>query len=76
MPTRFGFRVAGEVVDDDQAIQAAKQSKGKFVLATNELDTTVLDDETLLSAYKSQNVSVERGFRFLKDPLFFASVYF
>lgn len=76
MPTRFGFRVAGEVVEDDQAIQAAKQSKGKFVLATNELDTTVLDEETLLSAYKSQNVSVERGFRFLKDPLFFASSLF
>ena len=42
------------------------------MLATNELDTTLLDDATILEAYKSQNVSVERGFRFLKDPLFFA----
>ena len=30
----------------------------------------------MLSAYKAQNVSVERGFRFLKDPLFFASSLF
>ena len=75
-PNRFGFRVCGEVVADREAIETAKQSKGKFVIATNELDTTLLDDETLLSAYKAQNVSVERGFRFLKDPLFFASGLF
>ena len=28
--------------------------------------------EVLLEAYKDQGVSVERGFRFLKDPLFYA----
>ena len=43
------------------------------MLATNELDTALLDDETILQTYKTQNVSVERGFRFLKDPLFFAN---
>ncbi len=26
----------------------------------------------MLSVYKAQGISVERGFRFLKDPLFFA----
>ena len=75
-PTRIGFQVVGEVVEQPQAIEQAKNSKGKFVLATNELDATSLDDETILSAYKGQNVSVERGFRFLKDPLFFASSLF
>jgi transposase len=43
-----------------------------FVLATNELDSSVVSDEQLLEAYKDQAVSVERGFRFLKDPLFYA----
>ena len=47
-----------------------------FVIATNDLDTTSLDNETLLAAYKAQNVCVERGFRFLKDPLFFAAKLF
>ena len=76
LPTRITFQVVGEVVALDEAIEEAKRSKGKFVLATNELDTALLDDATLLSAYKAQNVSVERGFRFLKDPLFFASSLF
>ncbi len=71
-PTHFRYRVEGEVIDDIETIEKLKRSKGRFVLATNELDTTLLDDATILEAYKAQNVSVERGFRFLKDPLFFA----
>jgi len=30
----------------------------------------------ILTAYKGQGASVERGFRFLKDPMFFASSLF
>ena len=75
-PTRIGFRIVAEILQDAEAIQTVKKSKGKFVLATNELDATLLDEATILSAYKAQNVSVERGFRFLKDPLFFASSLF
>ena len=59
-----------------KTLNGVKKRKGKFVLATNELDATLLDEDTILSAYKAQNVSVERGFRFLKDPLFFASSLF
>ncbi len=43
-----------------------------FIIATNELDGKKLPDESLLDVYKAQGVSVERGFRFLKDPLFYA----
>jgi transposase len=43
-----------------------------FILATNQLDTEALSDAQLLQAYKDQQ-RVERGFRFLKDPLFLAS---
>lgn len=75
-PTRSGFRIAGEVLKNQEAIETAKRKKGMFVIATNDLDTTSLDNETLLAAYKAQNVSVERGFRFLKDPLFFAAKLF
>ena len=75
-PTRIGFRIVAEIVQDAEAIEAVKKRKGKFVLATNELDATLLDEDTILSADKAQNVSVERGFRFLKDPLFFASSLF
>lgn len=43
--------------------------QSSFILATNELDQTRLSDRDLLETYKAQQ-RVERGFRFLKDPLF------
>ncbi len=43
-----------------------------FVIATNEFDTDSLTDRQLLEVYKEQGVTVERGFRFLKDPMFYA----
>ena len=45
------------------------KSKGRFIIATNELDSTQLRSQELLSNYKGQQ-SVERGFRFLKEPAF------
>ena len=42
LPTRIGFQVMGQVVEQPQAIEQAKNSKGKFVLATNELDAISL----------------------------------
>lgn len=54
--------------------QAASQ-KGKFVIATNELDEAKLSDQEVFDAYKGQS-KVERGFRFLKDPQFVASSLF
>lgn len=45
------------------------------VLATNQLDKESGRDEQLLVHYKQQQ-GIERGFRFLKDSLFFASSLF
>jgi transposase len=47
-----------------------------FVLATNELDEGALGDLEVLRAYKGQSSKVERGFRFLKDPMFLASTLY
>lgn len=44
-------------------------------MATNVLDEQVLTDDQILQEYKAQQ-STERGFRFLKDPLFFTSSVF
>ncbi len=35
-----------------------------------------MPDDKILNTYKAQGVTVERGFRFLKDPLFFADSLF
>jgi len=75
-PEHVGWRIVGQVVNREEAIAGVLKSKGKFVLGSNELDEERLSAETILTAYKGQGASVERGFRFLKDPMFFASSLF
>jgi transposase len=40
------------------------------------LDTQQFPSVQILANYTDQGISVERGFRFLKDPLFFAQSLF
>ncbi|VEP17083.1 transposase (fragment) [Hyella patelloides LEGE 07179] len=54
-------------------IESEKKKAGRFILATNVLKN--LSPSEILTAYKGQQ-SCERGFRFLKDPLFFADSVF
>jgi len=51
----------------------AVRCAGRFILATNVLDIDELTDDDVLREYKAQQ-STERGFRFLKDPLFLLPV--
>ena len=51
------------------------ERKSCFIIATNQLDCQSLSDEELIGVYKDQQ-KVERGFRFLKDPMFMASTLF
>jgi len=75
-PEHVGWRVVAQMMDREEAIAEALRSKGKFILGSNELDEEQLPAQMILTAYKGQAASVERGFRFLKDPLFFASSLF
>jgi len=60
---------------DEGKISEILKGKGKFIIATNELDSKKLSVEDLLTNYKRQQ-SVEKGFRFLKDPMFMTSSVF
>ncbi len=71
-----GYNLEGDVEENPTAIEEAKQSLGRFIVATNDLDSERLPAKAMLENYKDQGVSVERGFRFLKDPLFFAHSLF
>ena len=51
------------------------QRQACFIVGTNQLDSAQLPAEELVATYKDQG-GVERGFRFLKDPLFLASSVF
>jgi transposase len=57
---------------DEPTLARRRNRLGTYVLATNVLDTQSLSNEALVRTYRQQSTSVERGFRFLKDPLFFA----
>ena len=54
-------------------IEEEKKKAGRFILATNVLKD--LSPSEILTAYKGQQ-SCEGGFRFFKDPLFFADSVF
>ncbi|MFO8109217.1 MAG: IS1634 family transposase [Thermoplasmata archaeon] len=57
---------------DEESIQLEIDKRSIFIVATNELSEEKLTDQEVFDNYKGQK-HVERGFRFLKDPLFFAS---
>ena len=75
-PVTTGWKIQGRAIIQKERIADAHQWLGRFLLATNELDTERLADTEILSVYKTQAQSVERGFRFLKDPMFFADSLF
>ena len=75
-PDIIAYRLTGAVLAVPQMLENAKKTLGKFIIATNELDSERLSSQAMLEHYTAQGVSVERGFRFLKDPLFFAHSLF
>lgn len=72
---KVGFQMTIECSRNQTAIDHHMRKKGRFILATNELNAQVLKDEQILKEYKAQQ-NVERGFRFLKDPYFMADSLF
>ena len=69
-----GYRIQSECSRNQQAIEQAIHSKGRFVLATNDFLSGYSAQE-ILNDYIGQQ-SVERGFRFLKDPWFMVDSIF
>ncbi len=74
-PERITYRVTASIVPIESDIEAQRLRCGPFILATNVLDSDQLSPDEALRQYKAQQ-GVEPGFRFLKDPLFFASSVF
>ena len=74
---------SGKVSSEISATFSQNESKintellraGPFIITTNLLDFNELTHDSILSEYKAQQ-SCERGFAFLKDPLFFCRQYF
>ena len=69
------YTVTCQISENKEIVDDIKNQAGRFILATNILSETELGSSEILGAYKKQQ-SCERGFRFLKDPLFFADGLF
>jgi transposase len=69
------YTVICRLIENKEIVDEINNQAGRFILATNILSETELGSSEILVAYKNQQ-SCERGFRFLKDPLFFADSLF
>ena len=74
-PDYYDVYIEGAIATQVAAYQERLERKSCFIIATNEQDEGRLADDELLVIYKEQQ-TVERGFRFLKDPQFMANTLF
>jgi len=69
-PMESGYRLAVEV----EALANAEEDNGWTVLATT-VNAAVCPDADILQAYQDQNITVEPGFRWIKNPAAIAPVW-
>jgi transposase len=69
------YQISARVDENKDVIEPERLSAGRFIIATNLLSDKELSNEKMLSEYKAQQ-SCERGFSFLKSPLFLADSIF
>ena len=74
-PRQISYRLNADIVQDAEAVALRQRRAGRFILATNRLSVDQLSASDALTTYKTQQGN-ERGFGFLKDPLFFTSSVF
>jgi transposase len=74
-PTGYQWQLVATVSINHLLVVQEVMRKACWIVGTNILEPAALSDQALIGTYKDQG-GVERGFRFLKDPLFLASSVF
>jgi transposase len=74
-PLKEEWQIVATVTINQERVEQQAFRKGCWIVGTNILEDAELSDHALTTTYKEQG-GVERGFRFLKDPLFLASSVF
>jgi transposase len=72
VPDKMAWHLVPTLTVDPLEMEILTRRQASFIIATNMLDEQSLSHEEVFLTYKEQG-GVERGFRFLKDPLFLAS---
>jgi transposase len=73
--SNVNYKIKASLELKANVVDAEKQQAGRFILATNVLESSQLTADEMIAKYKNQQAS-ERGFSFLKDPLFFTDSVF
>lgn len=76
VPERLVWQVRTQLHVDAARVEREALRRACFLVATNVLDPTVVPDADVIRVYTQDQGGVERGFAFLKDPLFLASSVF
>lgn len=74
-PVIIGYTIKAKIIQDPAKIDKIRLQKGRFILATNQLDEQFLMNEDMLKEYKNQN-KTEVAFRFIKGNAFEVSSVF
>ena len=74
-PSRITYHPQASLTPNSTVVTLHQQRSGRFILATHVLEAQQFSAQQALQADKRQQGS-ERGFRFLKDPMFFAASIF
>jgi transposase len=69
------WQIVATVSTNQEQVEREAFRKACWIVGTNVLEQARLSDQQLIATYKEQG-GAERGFRFLKDPLFLASSVF
>lgn len=64
-----GYQVQASLSSCLLKIKLERQTLGRFILATNQFDTVILNNHAVLKQYKEQ-ACVESGFKFIKNNAF------
>lgn len=75
LPVAHVWQMESTVTLDPVALEAEALRRAAYIIGTNLLDEEAWPHEAVIALYHEQTVA-ERGFAFLKDPLFLASSVF
>jgi transposase len=75
VPATRIWQIQASVTLDAEALEREALRRAAYIVGANLLDAATWPDEAVIALYREQTVA-ERGFAFLKDPLFLASSVF
>lgn len=70
-----GYQIQASLATDIDAVRAKQDTLGRFILATNQCNYSLLNNHSILKQYKEQSC-VESGFKFIKKDAFELDSFF